>query len=131
MNSSMPGMVLFEVDTIRSQLWMEKVLHAFGREDAGGGSLYAGSLADHQDFLEQVLNDAAVDSLDKHNNARESWNRINTGIPNDFRDVYRYNFAAMLIATRGAPIRERKAAAEKKRSAVVSAGARRPDGRPW
>ena len=120
-NTSMPGMVLWHIDTIRSQLWMDGILHVIGRDDPGAASLYAESIGHHQDFLEQILNDAAVTELDSHNNARESWERINTGVPNDYRDCWRNTYVAMLIATRGKPIQPRivtpqpaKPAAEKK-----------------
>lgn len=125
-NTAMPGMWLFWVDTVRSQLWLERQLHG---EDSQY-SLHDGSLGDHQDFLEQLLNDAPVDALDRHNNATENWERINTNIPNDFRDARRYAYVAMLVATRGAEIAERKAAPTPKRAAVAG-GMRRPDGRPW
>lgn len=107
-NTSMPGMILFHIDTIRSQLWMEGVLHVLKRDDPGGASIYAESLGHHQDLLEQLLNDSAVTELDSHNNARESWDRINTNIPNDYRDCWRNAYVAMLIYTRGKPIPARK-----------------------
>ncbi len=96
-NTSMPGMILYMIDTIRSQLWIEGILHSL--DSTEGGSVYAGSLGDHQDFLEQLLNDAPVMDLDKHNNARESWDRINTSTPNDYRDCWRNAYVAMLIRT--------------------------------
>lgn len=130
-NTSCPGMVLFHVDTIRSQLWVDKVVHDLKHDDPGGGCIHKGSLAEHQDFLEQVINDAAIEALDSHNNSRESWDRINTNIPNDFRDTLRYAYVAMLISTRGAQIQPRVKKEIVKRSAVISAGMARPDGRSW
>jgi phage terminase large subunit GpA-like protein len=131
-NTSAPGMWLYHVDTIRTQLWLERQLHNLQRGDEGSHALHGGSLAEHQDFLEQLLNDGAVEELDSSNNARERWERINTGIPNDFRDCRRYSRAAVLIATRGAGVSARtKDAQPPRRSAIVSAGAMRPDGRPW
>ena len=128
-NTAMPGMQLVHVDTIRSQLWLDKAIHDLDPE-AGGLTIHSGTLAEHQDFLEQLINDAAVEKLDAHNNARESWERINQHIPNDYRDDLRYAYVAMLVATRGREILPRKAA-EPRRSAVISSGATRPDGRPW
>jgi len=98
-NTSMPGMILYMIDTIRTQLWMEGVLHTMGKGEPGSVSIHACPIGEHQEFLEQLLNDAAVTELDSHNNARESWDRINTNIPNDYRDCWRNAYAAMLVST--------------------------------
>jgi phage terminase large subunit GpA-like protein len=129
-NTSMPGMKLVWLDTIRSQGWLDRQLHVLQRSDPGASSLHAGSLEQHQDFLEQLLNDGATMELDKANNARQKWERLVTSIPNDFRDCRRGAYVAMLLHTRGAPIRPRSAPPAKRR-AVVNPGATRPDGRPW
>lgn len=123
-NTSMPGMVLFHVDTIRTQGWIDRQLHVLQRDDVGGYGLHEGPLEAHQDFLEQLLNDAAVSDLDTRNNERESWERINANVPNDFRDCRRYAYAAMLIATRGATIGPRSGEV-KRRSAVLAPGIKR------
>jgi phage terminase large subunit GpA-like protein len=98
-NTSMPGMRLVIVDTIRSQLWLENRL--FDVSEPKNTTIFAASVGDHQDFLEEVLNDAPVDQLDSRNNSRESWQRINESLPNDMRDVWRYAWEAMLIAQGG------------------------------
>lgn len=128
-NTAMPGAKLVLIDTIRSQVWLESRL--FPKGDARVTTIHAGSLGDHQDFLEQVLNDAPVEGLDSHNNVRESWDRINENIPNDFRDCWRYSWVARLLATGGRPLMPRTAPVQQRRSAVISAGASRPDGRSW
>lgn len=125
-DSSMPGMRLFHVDTMRTQAWMDRILHVIKAGEAGQFTLYSGSLFEHQDFLEQLLNDAAVTDLDQRNNERESWERIDPGIPNDTRDCKRYAYAAMLVATRGAEVRHRAAPADVKRTAVISSGREKP-----
>lgn len=131
-NTSMPGMMLFLADTIRSQLWIDNLLDPNLERKL---SLHAGSLFDHQDFLEQVVNDAVVDKLDASNNLRQSWERVDTRVPNDFRDTLRYAWIARQIATKGKPLAPRGLNApvvqEKKKNAVVSAGVGREDGRPW
>lgn len=127
--TSMPGMILFWIDTIRTQLWIENQLHQLGPDDEGRASLYEGTLEEHQDFLEQLLNDAAETELDSHNNARDSWNRVNVNIPNDLRDTKRYNYAGMIKHTRGAPIRPRVKTLPPPRAAMPLAT--RPDGRPF
>lgn len=129
-DTSMPGMILVHIDTIRTQAWLDKVLHVLEEEDEGRAYLHAGTLEEHQDFLEQLLNDAASIQLDATNNEREVWERIDTEIPNDFRDCRRYSYGAMLFATRGREIRPHTEK-QKKHKAVVSAGSSRPDGRSW
>lgn len=94
--SAMPGMKLVLVDTIMSQDWIESALTQGERK-----TIYQGSTLDHQDYLEQMLNDAPVSALDRTNNSKESWNRIHDNIPNDYRDCERYAWVAHLIATRG------------------------------
>lgn len=94
-NTSMPGMRIVMVDTIRSQLWLESRI--FDTSEPRTTTIHAGSVGEHQDFLEQLLNDAPVDQLDSHNNARESWQRIDKSLPNDYRDVWRYAWVAMRI----------------------------------
>lgn len=96
-NTSSPGMELILVDTIRTQLWLEDRIHS----ESSHLTIHAGSLLTHQDFLEQLLNDAPVDKLTASNQLRQSWQRINEHIPNDFRDCIRYAFVAMLIRTQG------------------------------
>jgi hypothetical protein len=106
-NTSMPGMVLFHVDTIRSQLWVDSQLD----NPDGVYSLHSGSSFEHQDFLEQMLNDAAVDKLDATNNVRQSWQRISENVPNDYRDTRRYGYVAKLVVTRGRGVPARVIAA--------------------
>jgi phage terminase large subunit GpA-like protein len=130
-NTAMPGMILFHIDTIRTQLWIENQLTALKPEDPGGYALHAGSLQEHQDFLEQLINDAMVDDLDKANNIRQNWERINTNVPNDFRDCRRYAYVGMLITTRNAPIHPRAHNVQPKRSAVVSTGVTGRGGGSW
>lgn len=106
-DTSAPGAKLVHIDTIRTQAWIERQLHSLQRSDIGGASLFNASLVEHQDFLEQLLNDAAVMDLDRANNDRENWERIDASVPNDYRDCRRYAYVAMLIATRNKPIAER------------------------
>lgn len=128
-DTSRPGMQVVFVDTINTQGWIDRVLHTLQRTDVGGTSLFSGPLAAHQDYLEQLLNDAAVEGLDRSNNVRENWNRIDANIPNDFRDCKRYAYVAMLLATRGKEIKPRVKA--ESQPAPMSRVSVRPDGRPW
>lgn len=120
-NTSCPGMRLVLVDTIRTQLWIDSQID----NPDGVYAIHHGSLLEHQDFLEQITNDAAVDDLDRFNNVRQSWERINTGVPNDFRDCRRYAYVAMLIATAGRGISARSGHSQERRPAVISAGTER------
>ena len=128
-NTSTPGMVWFHVDTFRTQTWLEHTLQLDADHEAAY-SLFNGSLEEHQDFLEQLLNDAPEHDLDAHGNPRESWIRIDTTVPNDFRDCKRYSYTAMLIATRGGKIRPR-GEAEPTTAGTITPGRTRPDGRGW
>lgn len=127
-NTARPGGKLVHVDTIRSQLWIEQQLTC----EPTNYSLYSGSLLEHQDFLEQLLNDAAVHKLDNSNHARESWNRVDENVPNDFRDCRRYAWVAMLIWQRGRPVEARKREPDTpKRSSVVASGFGGREGGSW
>ena len=106
--TSRPGEVHYMVDTSRTQLWIEGQVRSATKDDAQGYSLYSGSLFEHQDFLEQLLNDHLDDSKqDRTGNIRESWCKVDESKPNDYRACRRYSYAAMLIGTRGAPIMPR------------------------
>lgn len=106
--TSAPGKWVVWVDTNSTQDFLERQLHKLRPGDEGSASLYRGSAGEHQDFLEQLLNDAAFTDLDSSNNVKENWQRIDEDIPNDFRDCRRYGFAAMLVATRNGRIPLRK-----------------------
>jgi phage terminase large subunit GpA-like protein len=103
-----PGAPIMHVDTLTTQDWISHQLMLDHFKDEGAATLFQGSLWDHQDFLEQLLNDAAVIKLGTNNVDREVWERIDENIPNDYRDCKRYSYAAMLRVTRGAPIKPRK-----------------------
>ena len=70
-------------------------------------SLFNASLGEHQDFLEQLLNDGPVGSVAKDGNYRERWERLDPHVPNDYRDAWRYAFAALKLLNRGAAMRPR------------------------
>jgi phage terminase large subunit GpA-like protein len=103
-HTTRPGTVLIHVDTIRSQDWIERAINYYQADVGGGFALHGGTLDEHRDFLEQLLNEQPVEHLDRNNMGRESWQRIEKTTPNDYRDVKRYNFVAMLLATRGGRI---------------------------
>lgn len=128
-NTSMPGMRLVLVDTQHTQEWIERQLHDVARGQAEAHTLFAGTQAEHQDFLEQLLNDAPVSSLDARNYERETWQRIDTDVPNDYRDCRRLGWAGLILTTRNAPIPPRGASVhETPRSRPRL---RTPDGRPF
>src|SRR5690606_22013226 len=82
-NTAMPGFPAVHVDTISTQDFLEQQLHTLRPGDRGSTSLYQGSLVEHQDFLEQLLNDAIVPTIDTNNYVKEVWQRINETMPND------------------------------------------------
>lgn len=102
--TTMPGFPCVHVDVISTNDFIENQLHSLRPGDPGSTSLYQGSLADHQDFLEQLLNDALVSKIDSNNYVKEVWNRIDENMPNDYRDAKRLAFVAMIVATRNADI---------------------------
>ena len=102
--SSNPGKWVIWVDTQMTQDFIDRQLHVLKVGDAGAMTVFEGAVADHQDFCEQLLNDAPVSKIDGTNNVAESWNRIDDEIPNDMRDARRYAFVAMMLKTRGALI---------------------------
>lgn len=93
-DSAMPGQMLVIVDTAESQDWIEDVLHKLKPEDPWGMSIHAGSYADHEEYIAQLLNDAPVDRVDTRGNAQISWDRIDESVPNDWRDCERYAMVA-------------------------------------
>ena len=106
-NTSRAGTHLCMVDTIRSQIWIDRAVYDMDPATEGGFAIYGASKFEHEDFILQLMNDAPVEKSDSHNNASESWDRINTSIPNDFRDCKRYSYTGMLLATRHGPIAQR------------------------
>lgn len=126
-NTSLPGMKQCLLDTTRSQDWIEEQLHSLERGDPGSASLFAGSLADHQDFLEQLLNDQAIQTP----SGGEGWEKVDETIPNDYRDCRRYAYGGMLLDRRGRPIPSREVSLAQ-RSVVASQPAfTGPDGQPF
>lgn len=114
-DSAMPGLPAIHVDTISTQDWLEKQLHDAIPGDSGATTLYNGSLADHQDFLVQLLNDGLVAKLDAQNYTKEVWQRIDESVPNDYRDAKRYAAVGFLVALRGSKVNPRKTKPEQKK----------------
>lgn len=108
--TSSPGQKIALVDTSSTQDWIDESLHGVDPGAPRSYSLFAGSLADHQDFLEQLLNDAPVGDVAPDGNYRERWERIDLQTPNDYRDSRRYSLGAMKLYTRGASLRGRNVA---------------------
>jgi phage terminase large subunit GpA-like protein len=108
-NTTSPGQRIALVDTQSTQDWIDQQLYTLKPGDDGAATLFAGSLGEHQDFLEQLLNDAPVTDVDTSNNPRERWKRVDEHSPNDYRDCRRYAFAALMLATRGSKPRTRRA----------------------
>lgn len=127
-DSAMPGLPAVHVDTISTQDWLEKQLHSSRPGDSGSTSLYDGSLAEHQDFLVQLLNDGLVAKLDSQNYSKEVWQRIDESVPNDYRDAKRYAAVAFLVSLRGSKVRPRKPSAPKKSKPKQNPFRERPGG---
>lgn len=100
-DSALPGMKLIVVDTLTTQDWIDQQLYDLKHPAPGSRTLFAASNAEHQDYLEQLLNDAAVSAVDSAGRDVIRWERPDLDVPNDFRDCERYAFAAMQLVTRG------------------------------
>jgi phage terminase large subunit GpA-like protein len=103
-NSSNPGQMVIWIDPHSTQDWVEQRLHSIKPGEAGAMTVYSDSLENHQDWLQQVMNDGLSSRLNAQNNVTETWERIDTMVPNDFRDCKRYSFVGMLLANRGRKI---------------------------
>lgn len=103
-----PGLPYLRVDSQRTQEWIEDVLHARTPGTPGSGTIHAvEDKIEHQDLLEQLLNEEAVTSQTTTNHDRTRWERISSHTPNDYRDIWRYSFVAMQEATKNKPLRPR------------------------
>lgn len=105
-NTASPGQKIALVDTNSTQDWIEGILSGSESGETTAG-LFTGSLAQHQDFLEQLLNDGAVGGIARDGNYRERWERLDPNVPNDYRDAWRYAFAALKLLNRGAAMSPR------------------------
>ena len=124
--SALPGLRLVLVDTQETQDWFDAQIYSLKEDDEGRHTVYASPAEMHQDFIEQLLNDAPVSTLDTSNNVKENWMRIDKRIPNDYRDCRRYAYAAMWVIRHGRPIGQRGQVRRR-----YSQGTRMPDGRPF
>lgn len=130
------GQLVVWVDTYATQDWLEERLHGIEATEPGGMSLYSGAIGEHQDILEQLLNDGLQESIDSRGYTQEEWNKIDQDVPNDLRDCVRYAYVGMLVATRGRPIREaaarsgsaKKTAVKKRHTQAVPNIIERPGG---
>jgi phage terminase large subunit GpA-like protein len=98
-----PGAPYVLVDTGNTQDWIDRQLHDTKPGSRGGTSLFRAELGEHQDYLEQLLNESPVD---------EAWQVVDENVPVDYRDAKRYAAVAMLLKTRGKEIREAAAVKE-------------------
>ncbi len=110
-----PNAPIIHVDTLTTQDWITHQLKLNHRDHDGAATLFNASLAEHEDFLNQLTNEACVQKLTPQNITKEVWERIDENTPNDYRDCRRYAFAAMLRITKGSQIRERVTHKESRR----------------
>lgn len=128
-DSSMPGLPLILIDSLYTQDWIERKLHHVKPGDDGAMSVFTLPLLEHQDYLEQLLNESLVTKLDeKTGREKTQWEKIVPKRPNDYRACYRYAIVAMMLAQRGSPIRPR---GYKPQAQPTTPRVRMPDGRPF
>lgn len=149
-DSHCPGAKLIEVDGDHSQQWLEQLLFGSRLAEAQGEGKPEGepeieqprlrlyqpaALVDHEDYLKQLLNEAAHDDVAKKTKrVQRVWRRLDENIPNDHRDATRYALTAALLATRHGPIAnraQRKLADAPRTAPPRPAAFRRPDGRSF
>lgn len=99
------GRLIVFIDSYTTQTWLDRMLFGKKHPLPGTMSLFTAPLIAHQNYLRQLLNE--IPAMRPHLRTRrlESWDRVDTKLPNDLRDCERYAFAAMLVATGGTPIR--------------------------
>jgi phage terminase large subunit GpA-like protein len=102
-DTARPGAPYVLVDTGNTQDWIDRQLHDTRPGAPGGTTLFRAELAEHQDFLEQLLNEAPID---------EEWKVVDENVPVDHRDAKRYAAVAMLLRTRGREIAAQDKATE-------------------
>lgn len=126
--SATPGMILVNVDTATTQDWIDTALHDLRMDEEESVLLYSDTIESHRLFLQQLLNDEAVEQIKPDGNTRYRWERRDKHLGNDYRDCMRYSRVAMEIYTRGGPILQRgiKPPRRAMRPAVTM-----PDGRPF
>ena len=130
--SANPNKITVWVDIYHSEDWVDERLHVLTPNDEGGLGLFAGSIGEHQDFLEQLLNMHLAVDLDSHKNEKEIWERIDDNVPNDYRDCLRYALAAMLLRLRGKAVPIRGQLVERPRTPTrPNSRVHTLDGRPY
>lgn len=107
--TSQPGLIYLRVDTHRTQEWVESVLHKRKLHDPGSGSIHGVDVPEeHQGLCTELLNERLDTShVNKTGHARAVWQKVNSDVPNDQRDLWRYNYVAMLAHQSGRPIKTR------------------------
>jgi phage terminase large subunit GpA-like protein len=120
-----PGAPYVLVDTGNTQDWIDRQLCDTKAGVRGGTSLFRAELGEHQDYLEQLLNEAPVD---------EAWQIVDENVPVDYRDAKRYAAVAMLLVTRGKEIKaasgHESGVRSWQESAAEAAGPEAPKKRP-
>lgn len=104
-DSATPGMPYIMIDGTSTQDWLNLQLHVLVPPAPSSTTLFDATEVEHQDFLEQVLNEAPLEEKDKYGRVKRVWVRPNEDIPNDYRDCKRYSAVGMLVVTRGRIIR--------------------------
>lgn len=82
-------------------------------------------------FLAQLLNGTLGDALDARGQVKLLWKKKDANEANDFRDAIRYGLCLGRAYVDEVGLPARSVGQEKPRSAVISAGESRPDGRSW
>lgn len=107
------GKKLVWVDPSFTEDWLDRRINTLQTGDTGYLSLFEGSLEEHQDFLEQMLNGVLVDKINNKGKSVQLWQKAEDSVPNDYRDSFRYALVAMLMYLRGKEVPLRRKAKNK------------------
>jgi phage terminase large subunit GpA-like protein len=89
---------LIHINTTQSNEWLQRHFEGRRFKDEAEFLLSVDSRLDI-DFLDQLLNEQKVREFDKNNRLQTRWVRINTSLPNDYRDALRYSRVAAIYCT--------------------------------
>lgn len=101
------GEMLTLVNTGYYQAILQRCIDTLVPGNPGSLAMCAGAAWEHQDFYEQLLNEASVDEIDSNNYDKSVWQKVNAHEPNDYRDTVRGGLLAYDIWTKGRPVRAR------------------------
>ena len=100
---AIPGMERVEINTHKSQDWIQRLIDGATRRDDPAFFSLPNEAAFDLGLLEQLMNETRIAETGDDGYPRVRWVRRNSGRPNDVRDAIRYAWtAAQLLTQHGA-----------------------------